>query len=167
MKLASITAVLALPVNVLMVIPSILLWLTNGTDYEFKLASISQMIFWVGFLAGVLGLLLLVWTVLDFDRIGQGTLAPWSPTNKLIIKGPYRHVRNPMITGVFLALVAEELILKSIPIAIWSFIFIILNAIYIPYSEESGLEERFGEEYKTYKQNVPRWIPRIMPWPDT
>jgi len=164
MKLASIKAILVLPVNVLLVIPSILLWLTNGTDYEFKSASISQMVLWIGFFAGVLGLSLLVWTVLDFYRIGQGTLAPWNPTKKLIIKGPYRHVRNPMITGVFLVLVAEALILKSAPIAFWSFIFMILNAIYIPLNEEGGLEERFGEEYITYIQSVPRWIPRIKPW---
>lgn len=42
--------------------------------------------------------------------------------------------------------------------------FVIINAIYIPFSEERGLEQRFREEYRIYKQNVPRWIPRIHPW---
>jgi protein-S-isoprenylcysteine O-methyltransferase Ste14 len=39
-----------------------------------------------------------------------------------------------------------------------------LHLFYIPYSEERGLEKRFGEAYRTYKQHVPRWIPRLTPW---
>ena len=39
-----------------------------------------------------------------------------------------------------------------------------LNVTYIPLVEERALEERFGESYREYKKNVPRWIPRLRPW---
>src|SRR5256885_3287265 len=55
----------------------------------------------------LLGLFLLGWTVTLFIRIGRGTLAPWDPTRRLGVVGPYAHVRNPMISGV-MALIAGE-----------------------------------------------------------
>jgi protein-S-isoprenylcysteine O-methyltransferase Ste14 len=36
--------------------------------------------------------------------------------------------------------------------------------IYVPLIEESKLAERFGDEYLVYKENVPRWIPRLSRW---
>jgi protein-S-isoprenylcysteine O-methyltransferase Ste14 len=43
-------------------------------------------------------------------------------------------------------------------------VFFIGNAIYFPLIEEKGLEKRFGDEYRDYKANVPRWIPRLRAW---
>jgi protein-S-isoprenylcysteine O-methyltransferase Ste14 len=39
-----------------------------------------------------------------------------------------------------------------------------VNSVYFPLSEEKGLERRFGDDYRTYKANVPRWIPRVTAW---
>lgn len=163
MKLSNIKALLVLPGNVLIVIPSMILWWTKETDYKYQL-SMGQSMFWIGFLPGIFGLGLLFWTVLDFDRFGQGTLAPWNPPRKFVIQGPYRHVRNPMISAVLLVLIGEAMVLKSLPIAIWCFLFFIVNTIYIPFSEEKGLVKRFGKKYEKYKRHVPRWIPKIKPW---
>jgi protein-S-isoprenylcysteine O-methyltransferase Ste14 len=69
-----------------------------------------------------------------------------------------------MITGVLLMLSAEALLLQSWPVGIWMMVFFIGNAIYFPLIEEKGLEKRFGNEYRNYKANVPRWIPRLRPW---
>ena len=55
------------------------------------------------------GFALPVWTVKLFVTVGQGTLAPWDPTSKLVVRGPYSHVRNPMITGVACILAGEAL----------------------------------------------------------
>ena len=82
----------------------------------------------------------------------------------LVVAGPYCHVRNPMIIGVFSILLAEALLLHSWPIAVWLGIFIILNLIYMPLFEEKALEARFGAEYREYKLHVPRWLPRWRPW---
>jgi protein-S-isoprenylcysteine O-methyltransferase Ste14 len=125
---------------------------------------------WGGLLLGVgallagAGLALLVWTISAFARIGRGTLAPWDPPQKLVVRGVYRHVRNPMISGVFAVLLGEALIFRSTVLFRWFLFFVLVNLIYIPLLEEGGLERRFGEDYRVYKRNVPRWIPRLRPW---
>jgi protein-S-isoprenylcysteine O-methyltransferase Ste14 len=110
------------------------------------------------------GLALWAWTVRLLARIGKGTLAPWDPTRRLVVEGPYRHVRNPMITAVLAVLVGEGLALGSPGVLIWSAAFLAINWIYFALAEEPGLERRFGDEYRTYKRAVPRWLPRRTPW---
>jgi protein-S-isoprenylcysteine O-methyltransferase Ste14 len=97
-------------------------------------------------------------------KFGQGTPAPWDPPKKFVVRGPYRHVRNPMIIGVLLMLLAEAMVLQSWPITGWMIVFFIGNAIYFPLVEEKGLEKRFGQDYRQYKAHVHRWIPRIRAW---
>ena len=99
-----------------------------------------------------------------FFRFGDGTAAPWDPPQRLVVVGPYRHVRNPMLTGVIAILFAESLLLQSWPIGIWATVFSIGNAIYFPLVEEPGLLARFGDDYRVYCQHVGRWIPRLSPW---
>jgi protein-S-isoprenylcysteine O-methyltransferase Ste14 len=112
----------------------------------------------------VLGLALVVWTVTLFTTVGQGTLAPWDATRRLVVRGPYRHVRNPMITGVALILAGEAVAFRSWGLVILLAVFALANAIYMPLSEEPGLRRRFGEDYDRYRSQVPPWIPRVTPW---
>jgi protein-S-isoprenylcysteine O-methyltransferase Ste14 len=81
-----------------------------------------------------------------------------------VVAGPYRHVRNPMITSVLMILLAESLLLSSGYIFVLFFLFWAGNMIYFPFFEEKGLERRFGKNYRRYRQNVPRWIPRLSAW---
>lgn len=99
-----------------------------------------------------------------FNNVGKGTLAPWNPPENLVVKGPYCYVRNPMIIGVLLVLISEYFLLNAIEILWWAVLFFIINNIYFYVFEERQLENRFGEEYKKYKKNVPMWIPRFTPW---
>ncbi|WP_394827426.1 methyltransferase family protein [Pendulispora albinea] len=110
------------------------------------------------------GLAMLAWTVGLFARVGRGTLAPWEPTRKLVVVGPYAHVRNPMISGVFTLIVGEALFVASRGISIWAAVFFAVNHVYFVLSEEPGLVERFGAEYTEYTRHVPRWIPRRTGW---
>jgi protein-S-isoprenylcysteine O-methyltransferase Ste14 len=110
------------------------------------------------------GLAMLVWTVSLFIRIGRGTLAPWDPTRKLVIAGPYAFVRNPMITGVLSMITGEAIAFGSSSVGWWAVIFFAVNHGYFIVSEEPGLQRRFGAEYEEYKRNVPRWIPRPTAW---
>lgn len=110
------------------------------------------------------GLILFFYTVFLFRVYGKGTLAPWTPTQTLIIRGPYKYCRNPMITGVFFILIGECFLLRSANMLIWTFAFFLINTFYFILKEEPDLYKRFGEEYKKYKKNVPRWIPRVRPY---
>ncbi len=164
MNWAVAKAILILPGTGVALIPFALLWLSQNTRFAADTSEPSQIAFWVGLFAVVLGLILVIWTISLFARLGHGTLAPWEPPKRLVVKGPYRYVRNPMIAGALFILLGEALLFQSWPIGIWMFFFFIANAIYFPLVEEKGLERRFGEEYVLYGKNVPRWIPRLRPW---
>jgi protein-S-isoprenylcysteine O-methyltransferase Ste14 len=103
-------------------------------------------------------------TIKMFSKIGKGTLAPWAPTQKLVVMGIYQRTRNPMITGVLIVLLGESIVLSSTAIFLWFLIAAVVNHFYFIRFEEPGLLERFGDAYQVYKDNVPRWIPRRSPW---
>lgn len=111
-----------------------------------------------------LGVVLLYRTVSLFATVGDGTLAPWDPPRRLVVRGVYRYVRNPMISGVLFVLLGEAIVAGSLLLLGWFVAFFAINAITMPLIEEPALEERFGSDYATYKSNVPRWIPRLKPW---
>lgn len=160
-----IKAVLLLPGVVLVLVPTVLVWASRGGAGAAHLVSPVQAAFWIGAIAVVAGLGLAVWTMTLFTIYGQGgSPAPWNPPRTFVVRGPFRHVRNPMILSVFSILLAEALLLQSWPIAAWLLLFISANAIYMPLVEEPGLEARFGDDYRSYKAQVPRWLPRRRPW---
>jgi protein-S-isoprenylcysteine O-methyltransferase Ste14 len=115
----------------------------------------------------VAGFTMWAWTVRLFARIGRGTLAPWDPTERLVVEGSYAHVRNPMITAVLTVLIGQALVFGSAAIAIWAAVFAVVNHAFFLAYEEPAVERRFGDEYRRYKENVPRWIPRRTPWRPT
>ena len=159
-----IKAILILPGIVIIFIPAVILKVSQTTRFSYALASPNQVLFWLAVLAAVTGLGLAIWTVSLFMKFGGGTPAPWQPPKDLVIRGPYRYVRNPMITGALLMLLALSMFFQSWLLAIWMIIFFIGNAIYFPLFEEKSLEKRFGDVYLEYKSQVPRWIPRLRAW---
>jgi protein-S-isoprenylcysteine O-methyltransferase Ste14 len=157
-------SILALPFMVLIVVPAFLYLLTQNSDFK-PLKSIQpQDLFILGMLFFLIGLPLFLQSVNLFIKIGKGTLAPWNPTKKLVVKGLYRYMRNPMITGVFCFLIAEALWVPSVYILFWALTFLIVNHFYFVYKEEPELLQRFGGEYRKYRKHVPRWIPRLKGW---
>ena len=107
------------------------------------------------------GLSLFLWCLRLFIRVGRGTLAPWDPTRQLVAVGPYRYVRNPMISSVATMLLGESIFFQSRLLALWCCAFVAVNHIYFVLSEEPALEKRFGRDYREYKRSVPRWVPRL------
>lgn len=147
--------ILLLPVTVAGIIPYLIhnrpaAWVPDGMALRIT-----------GIVLLAAGLTLFVLTVALFVRKGKGTLAPWTPTQQLIISGPYRYCRNPMISGVLFILLGEALLLRSTPILIEAVLVFVVNTLYFILSEEPGLLERFGEEYREYKERVPRWLPKF------
>ena len=163
---AMVRNILLLPGSVLVAIPAVVLWLTDGTANSWQLARPDNVWMWVALAVTAAGLGLMAWTMSLFVRVGEGTHAPWEPTRNLVAVGPYRHLRNPMISGVIAVLLGEALLFGSLPVLGWAVIFAAANAGYIPLVEEPGLEQRFGEDFRRYKANVPPWLPRITPWTD-
>jgi protein-S-isoprenylcysteine O-methyltransferase Ste14 len=158
-------AVLLLPCTVTIVVPAAILWWTGETCVGWGLGgAVAAPPVLIGMALLAVGLVLLVSTIWLFSRVGEGTLAPWDPTAKLVVHGPYRHVRNPMISGVAFVLAGEAALLGSKAIGLWFAAVVAVNAIYIPLVEEPGLRRRFGAAYDEYAANVPRWLPRVRPW---
>lgn len=158
-------AIALLPGNVTIVVPAVILALTSGPDPGWGLDGVAAaLVVAAGIGLIVAGFSLWLWTVRLFSRIGRGTLAAWDQTSVLVVEGPYRYVRNPMITAVAVVLAGEALLFGSVWILAWAAAFLAINFTYFLCFEEPGLERRFGERYRAYKRNVPRWIPRLDPW---
>ncbi len=154
-----------LPFSVTIVVPSILWYLGLGIETWFGWPSGLELLFIISGLFIILsGLILLSGTIRKFAKEGEGTLSPLHPTQHLVVTGIYRHVRNPMITGVLLILLGESVLFFSLFVFSWFLLAFIINHVYFIKSEEPGLVKRFGDEYLLYKENVPRWIPQRTPW---
>ena len=149
-------AIAVLPGTVALVVPAVILAAGDGAEIRFGPGLL-------GLVPIAAGFALWAWTVRLLARIGQGTLAPWDPTRRLVVEGPYRHVRNPMITGVIAVLLGEAALFESPALLVWAAVFFPLNWAFFVLVEEPGLERRFGDEYRDYKRAVPRWIPRLRP----
>ena len=109
----------------------------------------------------VAGFLLWLWSLLHFIRV-KGTPVPFNPPPKLVATGPYVYVRNPMVTGMSLALLGFSILFRSISLAfIFTPLFVLLNAWELKALEEPELEKRLGDEYIEYKKKVPMFIPRL------
>jgi len=80
------------------------------------------------------------------------------------VAGAYRHVRNPMLSSVFIMQIAIWLLLGAWQLLAFFLVFLAVNMIYFPFVEEKELEKRFGKDYLRYKKNVPRYIPRLTAW---
>ena len=163
--LRHLQAIVLLPLMVTVVIPGLLLSGSAGINAGWSLVPPLHLLPLLagGLLIG-LGLTLVGSTISLFVNHGEGTLAPWTPTQQLVVRGIYRRVRNPMISGVCGVLLGEAVLLGSVALLSWFGLVSLLNLVYVPLVEEPDLARRFGAEYLRYKRHVPRWIPRLRPW---
>ncbi len=161
--LRHLLAIAILPFTVTVLIP---LWIAQRNGVALRLGPSAPQLALQ--LAGVVvlgvGLLLFGASLRRFATEGKGTLAPWDPPRVFVVRGPYRFVRNPMISGVIFILGGEALTLLSRAHAMWAFTVFVINLIYIPLLEEPQLAQRFGDPYREYCRNVRRFIPRLRPW---
>lgn len=98
--------------------------------------------------------------VLAFAVIGKGTPAPFDPPRRLVIRGPYRFVRNPMYVGAGLALVGAAIFFQSWYLLGYAGIFLGATHLFVIAHEEPHLRGIFGQEYAEYCERVRRWLPR-------
>lgn len=128
-------------------------------------AGVSRPAIWgapqvAGMIVGAAGAAVAVWCILTFALVGHGTPAPFDPPRRLVVRGPYTHVRNPMYLGAGLALAGAALFYGSG--ALWAYAggFLLLMHLFVVSYEEPTLRRSFGEDYEAYCRRVRRWWPK-------
>jgi protein-S-isoprenylcysteine O-methyltransferase Ste14 len=96
---------------------------------------------------------------------GLGTPAPVAPTQRLVVGGVYRYVRNPMYLAVGATIVGQALLLGQLELLAYAAAFGVVVVCFVRLYEEPTLADRFGESYEAYRRAVPGWLPRLPPWP--
>jgi protein-S-isoprenylcysteine O-methyltransferase Ste14 len=112
----------------------------------------------------ILGTVVLLSAFARFVAEGRGTPAPVAPTERLVVGGLYRFVRNPMYLAVAATIVGQGLILGRLELLIYAAVFLLITAAFVRGYEEPTLREQYGAEYEAYRRSVPGWWPRPRPW---
>jgi protein-S-isoprenylcysteine O-methyltransferase Ste14 len=99
-----------------------------------------------------------------FAREGIGTPAPIAPTQRLVVGGLYRYVRNPMYVAVASIIGGQALLFRDVGVLWWLLIFMAAVWSFVKAYEEPELANQFGESYQRYRDAVPGWWPRLTPY---
>jgi protein-S-isoprenylcysteine O-methyltransferase Ste14 len=95
---------------------------------------------------------------------GAGTPAPIAPTERLVVGGAYRHLRNPMYVAVLSIIFGQALLFADWSLVVYAGAVAVTVFMFVKLYEEPTLASRYGEEYETYRRAVPGWVPRLTPW---
>jgi protein-S-isoprenylcysteine O-methyltransferase Ste14 len=120
-----------------------------------------------GVLTGIGGIVFLIGAAIyfrcawEFAVRGLGTPAPIAPTKFLVTTALHRYVRNPMYIGVAMAILGDAVVSRSLHVAEYAGVMLLIAHIFVVLYEEPTLQRQFGESYEEYKRSVPRWLPRI------
>ena len=118
----------------------------------------------IGAAMAAAGLAMVIESFARFARTGGGTPAPVAPTQRLVVTGLYRYVRNPMYEGVLLLIFGQMMLFSSAALLAYGVAIWTAFHVFVVFFEEHRLQREFGEEYERYVAHVPRWIPRLAPW---
>jgi protein-S-isoprenylcysteine O-methyltransferase Ste14 len=112
----------------------------------------------------IAGVVVLVHAFARFVTEGRGTPAPVAPTERLVIGGLYRHVRNPMYVAVLAVILGQALLLGRPVLLLYAAAVFGAVASFVRWYEEPTLAKQFGQDYERYRAAVPGWWPRLRPW---
>ena len=135
-------------------------WLTGGWETGTTWPPLQVL----GALLLVAGVIVLVDAFVRFVVEGIGTPAPVAPTQRLVVGGLYRHVRNPMYLAVGATIVGQALLLGRAILLLYAAAFAVVVLAFVRGYEEPTLARQFGAEYEDYRRAVPGWWPRLRPW---
>ena len=138
------------------VIPYLLLALTGASPSArppaFRLFGLVLIFF---------GAMIYAWSAWTFTFVGKGTPAPFDPPRELVVKGPFRYVRNPIYVFIIIVLVGEAILLQNSALVIYTALAILFLHLWVVFYEEPTLRKRFGKSYEVYCASVSRWFPRL------
>jgi protein-S-isoprenylcysteine O-methyltransferase Ste14 len=112
-----------------------------------------------GMAIAAIGGAIALWCIFTFVALGRGTPAPFDPPRRLVVRGPYRYVRNPMYIGAALALLGAAIVYRSAALALYALAFLLVLHAFVLWYEEPTLRRIFGAEYEAYTGAVRRWLP--------
>jgi protein-S-isoprenylcysteine O-methyltransferase Ste14 len=117
-----------------------------------------------GVVLAVAGVFVLLDCFRRFAGEGRGTPAPVAPTERLVVGGAYRFVRNPMYVAVLAAILGQALLLGQPVLLAYGAAVLIAVVSFVRLYEEPVLHDRYGAAYDEYRRAVPGWFPRLTPW---
>jgi len=112
----------------------------------------------------VLAIAVLIRAFARFVVEGRGTPAPIAPPDRLVVGGDYRFVRNPMYLALITAILGQAMIFDSLRLLLYAVIVWAITATFVHWYEEPVLLNRYGDDYRRYRQAVRAWLPRLRPW---
>jgi protein-S-isoprenylcysteine O-methyltransferase Ste14 len=136
-------------------------WLLTGWDLRFDWPLAARV---VGLVLVVAGVAVLVEAFARFVLEGLGTPSPVAPTERLVVGGWYRYVRNPMYVAVVSAIVGQGLWFGQAVLLGYAAVVWVVVAAFVRAYEEPHLTRQFGDDYRAYRAAVPGWIPRLRRW---
>jgi protein-S-isoprenylcysteine O-methyltransferase Ste14 len=142
------------------VVAGVIPWLLTG--WQMETAPLGVRI--AGGLLIAIGLAFLLHAFARFVVEGLGTPAPVAPTERLVVGGVYRWVRNPMYLAVGATIVGQALLLGQPGLLAYAAAFGVVVFGFVRLYEEPTLSARFGASYEAYRRAVPGWLPRLRPW---
>jgi protein-S-isoprenylcysteine O-methyltransferase Ste14 len=147
---------LVVPGTVGVLIPSVLL---SESDGSYRLPAPAWR--WIGFFPLIAGAGFYFKCAWDFAVTGLGTPAPIDMPRRLVVKGLYRFVRNPMYVGVASFVVGQAILFGSVAVGVYIVCVWLICSLFVVFYEEPTLRRKFGAEYEEYCRRVPRWLPRL------
>jgi protein-S-isoprenylcysteine O-methyltransferase Ste14 len=109
------------------------------------------------------GLAPLISAFVEFIKAG-GTPMPGAPTERLVVSGLHRYVRNPIYVVLLLVVIGQALLFGNARLLGYSAVLWAFFAAFVRCYEEPTLSRQFGSEYAAYRREVPAWLPRLRPW---
>lgn len=132
-------------------------WLTSWTTGASLYPLPARM---AGAVLVALGGAVLLWAFAQFVAEGRGTPAPVAPTEQLVVRGLYRHVRNPMYLAVLALILGQALLLSRPVLLAYAAAVGAAFVVFVHWYEQPTLAKRYGEQYRAYLADVPGWWPR-------
>ena len=105
------------------------------------------------------GLCIYLWCLWDFATFGRGTPAPIDAPKRLVVRGLYHHVRNPMYAGVLFVVLGWALYFSSARLLLYAAAVGAMFHFFVVVYEEPALLSNFGTDYERYCSRVLRWVP--------
>jgi protein-S-isoprenylcysteine O-methyltransferase Ste14 len=115
---------------------------------------------WAAVLVIAAGAVLYLCCTWNFAAAGRGTPGPWDAPRRVVTRGPYQWVRNPIYLAALLVVLGEAGLFGSSWLLAYAGAMAACFHLFVTGYEEPALRRRFGPGYLAYRSTVPRWIPR-------